>query len=70
MPRKRRAHISSYVPTRLAEELDDAADHHSISLSDLVNRILSRAVLIQKIPADHALFQEQYPQSNHNEAFL
>ena len=69
MARKRRAHLSTYVPTRVAEQLDDAADHHHLSLSEVINRILSKAVL-EGFPTDGAAFNELYPISPDNEAYL
>ena len=63
MPRgrpRRRAHISSYVTAQVATDLDEAADHHSISLSELVNRILHKATN-KGFPTDSHEFQEQYP---------
>lgn len=63
MPRgkpRRRAHVSAYVETYVAQDLDDAADHHCISLSELVNRVLMKACQ-QGFPTDSIAFQKQYP---------
>ena len=58
--RRRRAHISAYVDVRTAEDLDDAADHHSISLSELVGRVL-HAAASKGFPTDTMALRELYP---------
>lgn len=68
MGRRRRAHISTYVPTRVAEDLDDAADHYGISLSEIVNRVLSKAAR-EGFPTDAATFFSKYPKCDSNEDF-
>ena len=58
--RRRRAHISAYVDVRTAEDLDEAADHHRISLSELVGRVL-HAATNKGFPTDTMSLRDLYP---------
>ena len=57
---RRRAHVSAYTETWVSNALDEAADHHSISLSELVNRILAKAC-DTGFPSDTGEFHKQFP---------
>ena len=58
--RKRRIPISSCVTQETAEDLEDAALHHNISMSEIVCRILMKACN-ERFPTDLEQFNRMYP---------
>lgn len=59
-PGKRRIPISSCVTQAVALDLEDAACHHNISLSELVSRVLAKAC-DARFPTDRVEFDKLYP---------
>lgn len=59
-PNKRRIPISSCVTSQVAEDLEDAACHHDISMSEIVSRVLAKACNT-RFPTDVAEFNKLYP---------
>ena len=59
-PLKRRIPISACVTNPTAEDLEDAACHHNISMSEIVSRILSKACH-ERFPTDREEFNKMYP---------
>ena len=68
MARRRRTSLSAYVPCIVAQDLDDAADHHRISMSELIGRILSKAAMAG-FPTDHSEFAAAFPPIPPDESF-
>ena len=59
-PNKRRIPISSCITSSNAEDLEDAACHHNISMSEIVSRILAKAC-DARFPTDRGEFDALYP---------
>ena len=57
---KRRMPISSCVTQQVSTDLEEAAFHHSLSISEIVSRIVSKACH-EGFPTDRAKFDELYP---------
>ena len=58
--KRRRIPISSCITQQVSTDLEDAACHHSISISEIVSRVLSKACH-EGFPTDQAEFDELYP---------
>lgn len=57
---KRRMPLSTCVTQKVSADLEEAAFHHSISISELVSRVLAKACH-EGFPTDRADFDSKFP---------
>lgn len=63
---KRRIPVSSCITQSDAEEIEEACLHYSISISEMIARLVAKAVH-DRFPTDRVSFDQLYPLHHNND---